>query len=174
MAGLELADSFKKLEADVVQKLEERYYLIPRNKLWAFVGGAVAFLVAIGVIGYQSVWTAVRSTGVAAVGNEIRSLRNEADGHVAALRAAAARWPDVPKRIEQLETRTKAIDGTLASVEKKTHALDISALRANSKMRIKSTYQNKYFLAVGAASGALEVARSSPSDLQWWVLLPAQ
>lgn len=46
---------------EIKERLEKDYYLVPKGKLAAFLGGALAFVIAAGVISYQGALNAIES-----------------------------------------------------------------------------------------------------------------
>jgi hypothetical protein len=61
----------RELKAEIKQEVAARYFLIPRNAWWAFLGGALAFAVAVGAISYKSALAAISAPAVAAAQQKI-------------------------------------------------------------------------------------------------------
>ena len=68
--------------------LRKRYFLIPRENWKGILGGALAFLVTMGVISWGAAKGALETTVAKQAADEIVQLRDRARDHVASLGAA--------------------------------------------------------------------------------------
>lgn len=65
-----------KLKAEIHEEFNKSYFMVPRNALWAAVGGAIVMLGAVGVVSYKSALEGATKPVVAkAVETALASIR---------------------------------------------------------------------------------------------------
>ena len=62
------------------KQLESEYLLVRKGRWWSFLGGAVAFLVAAGVISYQASLKAIETPGIQTTIQQINNMKQSAEG----------------------------------------------------------------------------------------------
>ena len=72
---------------DLIRELEQRYVLVPKNRLWHFLGGAVSFAVLAFSLSFAGVLAGMKSDAAVKAGERIQELKREAEEHVRALGA---------------------------------------------------------------------------------------
>ena len=63
----------------VKESLEKEYFLLKRGTWWAFLGGMFAFLMAVGVVSYQSALKAASDKAAQDAVERIKELKSEAE-----------------------------------------------------------------------------------------------
>lgn len=56
---------------EIKDEFAEKYFLIPRNAWWAFLGGVLAFAIAVGAVSYKSALAAISEPAVSAARKNI-------------------------------------------------------------------------------------------------------
>lgn len=65
----------QKLKTEIHEEFNKSYFMVPRNALWAAVGGAVVMLGAVGVVSYKSALEgATRPVVAKAVDSSLQSI----------------------------------------------------------------------------------------------------
>jgi hypothetical protein len=107
------------LESQVIESIElnlsKKYFLIPRSAWWAFLGGALAFAVGVGVVSYQSALKGVADP----------SVRRALDSIFANEKAATAAVAKINQELKE----SSLIDSRLSKLE-------AEALRIGAKVRL--------------------------------------
>jgi hypothetical protein len=96
------------LKKELKDELEREYFLIRKSKWWAFLGGAVAFLVAVGVVSRQSALTAVGSEAGKQALARIDQLKIDAEGKVASIKSNVEETTRVVTNIRTAEREAQA------------------------------------------------------------------
>jgi hypothetical protein len=78
-------------KADIRSEFTEKYFLIPRNAWWAFLGGALAFAIAVGAISYKSAVAAISEPAVKAAQQKIFDAEKTATSAAGTVTAVADR-----------------------------------------------------------------------------------
>jgi hypothetical protein len=83
------------IKTEVETDLRDKYFLIARDSWWKFLGGALAFLIAVGGISYKSALTAISAPAIAAAKQKILDAEKKADeinaGHLKFVKKCVAR-----------------------------------------------------------------------------------
>jgi hypothetical protein len=77
-------------KTQLIADLRERFVLIPRNRLWHFLGGAVTFAVAAFALSFAGVLAGMKSTSAVQAADRIERIRDEAEGHLKRLQQESA------------------------------------------------------------------------------------
>src|SRR6266404_2340714 len=96
-------DEITTLKDGIVKSVAEKYFLIPRNAWWAFLGGALAFAVAVGVVSYQSALRAVSDPVVEAAKQSIKTDSRKAAEAVIIINKNLEASRNIEDRIKVLE-----------------------------------------------------------------------
>jgi hypothetical protein len=67
------------IKTEVETDLRNKYFLIPRDSWWKFLGGALAFLIAVGGISYKSALTAISAPAIAVAKQKILDAEKKAE-----------------------------------------------------------------------------------------------
>ena len=87
-------------ETQFIERLTKKFVLIPKDRFYHFVGGAVAiFVVAMG-INIGSFFAALKSTNVHKAQQHILQMEKDAENHLAALRTGAYVQTNQPYKIQ--------------------------------------------------------------------------
>lgn len=87
-------------ETQFIDRLTKEFVLIPKGRLYYFIGGAVAvFVVAMG-INIGSFFAALKSTKVHEAQQHILQMEKDAEKHLAALRAGGYVQTNQPYKIQ--------------------------------------------------------------------------
>ena len=73
-----------------IRELAEKFVLIPRNRLWHFLGGAATFAVAAFALSFAGVLAGMKSSSAVQAANRIEEIRGEAEKKLMALQASDA------------------------------------------------------------------------------------
>ncbi|MEM8936669.1 MAG: hypothetical protein AAGC77_09710, partial [Pseudomonadota bacterium] len=110
----ESKDSYDK----IVEKLKDEYFLIKQGRVWAFLGGAIAFVVAAGLISYQSGLAAVRGSAAQNATTRILGLQKTAEETVAEIGSAERSGSVILQRMNDQLNSISSIGAALDSIEK--------------------------------------------------------
>ena len=105
-----------KLKADIITQLNEKYFLIPRNAWWAFLGGALAFAIAVGVVSYKSALKVISDPVVVAAKQTILDAKITSEKALSDINANLAKSGTAEARLSKLET-TSISSGSLINLK---------------------------------------------------------
>lgn len=69
----------------LVAELREKYVLIPKGRLWHFLGGALAFAVLAFGLSFAGVLAGMKSSAAVKAASRIEELKEQAEAHMRAL-----------------------------------------------------------------------------------------
>lgn len=112
----------------IKEELEAEYVLLKKKTWWSFLGGALAFLIAVGVVSYQSALGAARSKAATDAVNRIKQLKDQAESDAAEIARIKVTQQErlatleqnihtVTTRVDQAEKRADQIEASVNAVE---------------------------------------------------------
>jgi len=148
--------------ASVKHDLSEKYFLIPRNAWWAFLGGALAFAVGVGFVSYQSALKAVADPNVHKAIQTIYASEKIANASVAKINEQLNKSSSIDSRLSQLETEGLRTGSGVTELKKQLAALhiekvaDYSWTRDSGQWNTKLIQKDEGFAAITSIGGEFD------------------
>jgi hypothetical protein len=91
-------------------RIADKYVLIPKNRLWHFLGGAVTFAIAAFALPFAGVLAGMRSDAAVQAADRIKTIQTDVENHYEALKVASYLRYDQPVILVRAES-TEALAG---------------------------------------------------------------
>ena len=96
-----------KIEEAIVKRLEEKYFMIPKNAWLSFLGGILAFGIAVGVVSYKSALVALTEPAVQSAKEAVFRARDESSNALKEIRNNLEKSGVTETRLGRFETDLK-------------------------------------------------------------------
>ena len=138
------------VEVTEIKEIFERdYFLIPKGKIWYFLGGVVAFLGAVGWLNYKVALDTFESSRVQILVEEIEQLKIDAKNLKDAIRADSTEAHSILERL-------RARSAELLTLPDRVRTLDSTVIKKGSAVALKA-HTGAYIGVTGPAEVNLNI-----------------